>query len=268
MKFQSAKLCLLLLFGASPAPGQSLPIDDFATVGIEQRLGATVPLNLRLRDESGRKVSLGSVLGERPAILVFAYHECPNLCSVVLNGLLESVRDLRLEAGRDYSIIVVSIRPQDSPGQAAAKKRAYLGRYGRSGAESAWHFLTGDAPAIAQLTGAAGFHHRFEPATGQFAHASGIMVLTPAGTLSRYFLGIEYPPKELRLALVEAGRGKVGTLADQLLLLCFHFNPQTGRYGLLINRTLQFAGTGTVLALGLLILRLARRPRPHAKPAV
>lgn len=254
-----------LFLAIAPTASAQTPLDQrLNRVDFEQRLGERVPLNAEFRDETGAPVRLGSYLGERPVILAFAYYECPNLCTVVLNGLLESVRNLRPDVGRDFEIVVVSIHPGDSPAQAAAKKETYAKRYGRPGTAKGWHFLTGDAGAIQQVSEAAGFHYFYDPASKQYAHASGIVVVTPDGVISRYFLGIEYPPKDLNLALAQASQKKVGSLADRLLLLCFHYDPATGRYSLLISRVLQVAGIGTVLVLAGLMVRLSRhKPSPH-----
>jgi protein SCO1/2 len=251
-------LCLALV--SSPARAQGRPADPLRDVDFEQHLGAALPLNVAFRDEAGRTVRLASFFGEKPVVLVLAYYDCPNLCTLVLNALLESARDLRLDAKRDYEIVIVSIRPGESTALAAAKKQTYTLRYGRPGTADGWHFLTGDEDSIQQLAHAVGFRYVYDPASNQFAHASGIVVATPLGKVSRYFFGIEYPPKDLRLALIEAGHGKLGTLADRLLLLCFHYSPQNGRYSLAIARLLQIAGGCTVLCLGFVLYR-AHRPR-------
>jgi len=249
-------------------PQQTLTPQELATVGFEQRLGSTLPLNTMLRDERGAAVRLGSYFGDRPVIMAFAYYECPNLCTVVLNALLESVRDLRSQAGREYEIVVVSINPADTPAKALAKKQMYATRYGRPGSERGWHFLTGDAVAIKAVTEAAGFRYIYDPASQQFAHASGILVATPGGAVSQYFQGIEYPAKEVSAALERASHQQVGTLAQRLLLLCFHYDPVTGRYSLLISRVLRIAGLGTVVALGVFIVRMSRAERRVTRKAV
>lgn len=256
-------LAVLLVFAwcVSRSSGQSLPKDELARVDFEQRLGATVPINAAFTDESGAAVRLGKFFNERPVILALVYYDCPNLCTVVLNGLLESVRDLRGDAGKEFDVVVVSIRPDDSTELAAKKKQTYVGRYGRPGSAVGWHFLTGRAEPIRQLAEAVGFHYAYDPQSGQFAHASGIVVLTPQGKVSRYFLGIEYPPKEVRLALIDASKNEVGSFTKRLLLLCFHYDPNTGRYTLIVRRILQAAGAGTVLALAGMIVHFGRRER-------
>jgi protein SCO1/2 len=235
--------------------------DVASTIKLDQKLGAQVPLELRFFDEFGRPVRLGKYLGPKPAILVLAYYECPNLCTVVLNGLLDTACDLRFDAGKDYQIVVVSIDPRERPALALSKKQTYVRRYGRKGGESGWHFLTGGKEAIDQLAQSVGFQFAWDESSGQFAHPSSLIVLTPEGKVSRYFPGIEYPPKEVRLALVEASNHRIGSLADRFFLLCFHYNPHTGKYGLLIWRAMQLGGCGTALVLFAGIGMLLRRER-------
>ncbi len=267
----SAFAIAALLISALTASSEPLREQQLSRVDFEQRLGQRVPLNAAFHDESGAPVRLASYFGERPVVLALAYYECPNLCTIVLNGLLESARNMRLEVGRAFDVVVVSINPADTPAQAEAKKETYAKRYGRPGSAKGWHFLTGKADAIRQVSDAVGFHFAYDPETRQFAHASGIVVLTPDGIVSRYFLGIEYPPNDLRLALGEASQKKIGTLAERLLLLCFHYDPKTGRYSLLISRVLQVGGIGTALVLGAMIVRMTRR-KPlnagHGLPAI
>jgi len=249
----------LFLAAAMAADGQTLPPEQLARVDFEQHLGASLPVNAIFRDESGAPVQLGRYFGERPVVLALVYYECPNLCTVVLNGMLESLRNVRQTAGSDFDVVVVSIKPGDSPALAADKKHTYTMRYGRPGSAKGWHFLTGDAPNIRQLAEAIGYRYIYEPQSKQYAHASGIVIATPQGKVSRYFLGIEYPPKDVRVALSDASDSKVGSLANRLLLLCFHYDPQTGRYSLIITRAIQLAGMGTVLLLGIIIVRMTRQ---------
>ncbi len=254
--------CLALLAGSLAA--QTLSDAQLHAVGFEQNLGGRLPLNLAFRDEAGHVVRLGGYFGSRPVVLVFAYFRCPNLCTVVLNGALECLRNLPWTVGREFEVVVVSIDPSDTPASARAKKQTYALRYGRPGSSAGWHFLTGDSSSIATLTQAAGFRYAYDPASKQFAHASGLLIATPAGQISRYFLGIEYPPKEVRAALAEAAQQKVGGLAERLLLLCFHYNPITGRYARVISWIIQGCGIGTVAALGLLMIHLQRVHRQGA----
>jgi len=191
-------------------------------VGIDQRLGERVSLDTGFVDESGRAVKLGDYFGERSVILVFAYNRCPMLCTQVLNGLVRSLRPIDLDPGEDFEIVTVSIDPEEKSELAVRKKKAYVEEYGRAGAESAWHFLVGKEESIRRLAGQVGFRYVYDPATNEFAHASGFVVLTPSGVLSRYFYGLENPAGDVRLALVESSEGRVGSLADQVLLLCYH----------------------------------------------
>jgi protein SCO1/2 len=236
-------------------------------VEIEQRLGATLPLNLVFRDETNAPVRLGSYFGERPVVLALVYYGCPNLCTVTLNGLVESVRVLTLQTGRDFDIVVVSIDPSETAALAATKKHTYTMRYGRPGGAAGWHFLTGSQGAIQPLAEAVGFHYIYDPATKQFAHAAGFAVAAPDGKISRYFLGIEYPPRELRQALVDASAHRVGTLTERLLLLCFHYNPINGHYGALITRIVQITGLATAAGVAALLFTLHRRARRNAPAA-
>jgi protein SCO1/2 len=258
-----AKIAGLLLAGslAIAAHAQNLPRDASANAGLDQKLNAQVPPNLGFRDEAGQQVRLGNYFGEKPVILALAYYECPNLCTLVLNALLTGAQDLQLDAGRDFEIVVVSFNPRETTALASAKKKTYTQRYGRPQDNDGWHFLTGDEPAIAQLAESVGYRYAFDPQTRQYAHPSAIMVLTPDGKVSRYFAGIEYPPRELHLALIEASNRRVGSLTDQLFLLCFHYNPLTGKYGLIIMRVVRVACFATVGALALFMTTMFRRDR-------
>lgn len=261
MKLLSVMLAIVVLVAPKVTRGQTLSPEQIERVDFEQHLGASVPLNAVFRDESGSSVMLSHFLGERPVVLAMAYYKCPNLCTVVLNSMLQSLRDVRQDVGKDFDVVVVSIDPTETPSLAADKKHTYSMRYGRPGSAKGWHFLTGDAQNIGQLADAVGFHYVYEPHSKQYAHASGIMVVTPDGKISRYFLGIEYPPKEVRAALLQASESKIGSLANRLLLLCFHYDPQTGRYTLIITRVMQIAGIGTALLVGWMIVHMARLER-------
>jgi protein SCO1/2 len=230
-------------------------------IGFDQNIDERVPLETPFQDEAGRTVRLGEYFGKRPVVLVFAYYECPMLCTHVINGLASALDVLTLSPGTDFEIVTVSFDPRDTPSTATAKKAGYLNRYQRPGAEGAWHFLTGDQASIDRLAKAAGFRYVWDTATNQFAHPTGIIVLTPDGRLARYLFGIEYGPRDLRLALVEASSGRVGTPVDSLLLYCYHYDPMSGRYGLAIMRTLRIAGGVTVFALGAFIFVMVRRER-------
>jgi protein SCO1/2 len=235
-------------------------------IGFDQRIGDLAPLDASFVDESGRTIRLGEYFGARPVVLVFAYYDCPMLCTLVINGLSSALNVLSLTPGRDFEIVTISFNPHDTPATASAKKAVYLERYRRAGANAAWHFLTGDRPAIDAVTKAAGFRYAWDEQTKQFAHPTGVMVLTPDGRFARYLFGIEYGPRDLRFAIVEASAGKVGTPADALLLYCYHYDPMTGRYGLAVMRTVRIAGAGTVFALAAFIVVMLRRERSIAAP--
>jgi protein SCO1/2 len=230
-------------------------------IGFDQHLGRRLPLDELVRAEDGRVTPLREYFGARPVVLVFAYYSCPMLCTQVVNGLASALGVLALEPGRDFEVVVISIDPHDTPAAAAAKKAAYLERYRRPGASAGSHFLTADPPAIDRLTRAAGFRYVWDAQTNQFAHPTGVIVVTPDGRPARYLFGIDYGPRDLRLALVEASAGRVGTAVDSLLLYCYHYDPMTGRYGFLVMRTLRVAGVATVLALGAFIAVMIQRER-------
>jgi protein SCO1/2 len=234
-------------------------------VGIDQKLNTQLPLELAFHDESGQTAPLRQYFGAKPAILAFVYYECPMLCTQVLNGLQESLKTLAFDAGNQFEVITVSFDPGETSALAAAKKEIYLKQYDRAGAEQGWHFLTGDTAAIRQLTQAVGFRYKYDPVTDQFAHASGIMVITPQGKIARYFYGIEYPARDLRLALVEASQNRIGSLVDQVLLYCFHYDPSIGKYGLVIMNVLRLAGIATVMALATFMMVMFRRDRKAVK---
>ncbi len=230
-------------------------------VRIDQRLGNQLPLYVHLRDEQGRDVTLGTYFNAKPVILSFVYFQCPMLCTQVLNGMVDGFRGLGFTAGKEFDVVTVSIDPRDTPAMATAKKGAYVASYGRPGVEYGWHFLTADTGAIRTLTEAAGFRYLYDTQSGQFAHASGIMVVTPKGRLARYFLGIEYAPKDLQFALMEASNGTIGSVVDKLLLLCYHYDPMTGKYGPVIANIFRAGGALTVLLIGGFVFVLLRRER-------
>jgi protein SCO1/2 len=223
-------------------------------VGIDQRLNEQVPLELSFRDEEGRTVRLGDFFGEKPVILSLVYFACPMLCTTAENGLLEAVKQLKFDAGKEFEILTVSFDPNDKPMNAKAKKSVYVGLYGRPGGAEGWHFLTGDQESIRSLTESVGFHYTYDEASREFAHATGIMVITPTGRTSHYFYGIQYPAGDLRLALVEASNNKIGNPVDAVLLFCSHYDPAIGKYGFVISRVLQLAGLVTVLSIATLLL--------------
>ncbi|MBX3288734.1 MAG: SCO family protein [Acidobacteria bacterium] len=232
--------------------------------GIEQKLGGHLPLEAVFKDENGKAVKLGEYFNNgRPAILALVYYECPMLCNQVLNGLTGTLKGINLDAGKDYDVIAVSFdaKENDIPDLAKNKKAGYMERYGRPGTENGWHFLTGDQAAIDAITEAAGFSYEWDEKSEQFAHASGIMIITPDGTLSRYFYGIDYAPRDVRLGLVESAENKVGSVTDQLLLYCFHYDPSTGKYGFAILSTLRIAAVATLLGMAAMGFVFWRRGR-------
>jgi len=227
-------------------------------VGIDQKLNSPIPLDLMFRDEHGNSVALGQYFGSKPVILTLVYYNCPMLCTQVLNGLDRSLEQIPMTIGKDFNVVTVSIDPTDQPALAEAKQAVYLGMYNRPGAESGWHFLTGQEPQIKELAAAVGFRYAYDPDSKQYAHASGIMLLTPEGKLSRYFYGVTYPERDMRLGLDEASNGKIGSPVDQVLLFCYHYDPHTGKYGLLVSRVLQLGGLATVLIGGIFLIVLFR----------
>ena len=239
-------------------PSSQVPV-ALSKVSFEQRLNEQLPLDLEFKDESGRTVKLGEFYGRKPVVLTFVYYECPMLCTQVLNGLESSLRVLNESVGKEFDVVTVSFDPKETPVLAAGKKKAYLERYKRPEAEQGWHFLTGDQASIDALTRAAGFNYSWDEATHQFAHASGIVVTTPAGKVSRYFFGIEYAPRDVKFALIESSNEKIGTLADKLLLYCYHYDPTTGNYGFVAMRAVRIGGAVTILALvGFVFVSLRR----------
>lgn len=261
----------VLLLAAAAAAQTAMPHETGTTantaspvlsqVAFEQRLGQQLPLDALFRDESGRSVRLGDYFGKRPVILALVYYDCPMLCTQVLNGLLGALRAVKFNAGQEFDVVAVSFDARETPRLAADKKAIYVRRYQRPGAEAGWHFLTADQPAIDALTQAAGFRYAWDEKQKQFAHASGIIVVTPEGRLAQYYYGIEYSPKDLRLGLVEASRGKVGNLVDQVLLYCYHYDPATGRYGAVAMNIVRLGGVITVLVLGSFMVTMFRRDR-------
>jgi protein SCO1 len=228
-------------------------------VHFDQKLGERIPLDLNFVDEHGQEVLLRDFFGHGPVILILAYYRCPMLCTQVLNGAVRTLRQLNFELGKDYQVVVGSIDPTDSPALASTKHEEYSVMFGRPEAEKGWHFLTGREPEIKQLADGVGFHYAYDPASRQFAHASGIIILTEQGIISQYSYGVSFPERTLRLGLVRASRGQIGSFVDQVLLYCYHYDPQTGKYGIFISRVLKIGGALTVLALGVALSILFRK---------
>jgi protein SCO1/2 len=260
---------LALLPAAAARADDNLP-PILTEVGVDQRLDQPVPLDMPFRDEAGDTVRLRDCLGGKPAVLVLAYYRCPMLCTQVLNGVLDAARGMSLNLGEDYDIITVSFDEREGPELAAAKKASYVEGYGRPGADRGWHFLTGPQDSITRLADAVGFRYRYDVRQDQFAHASAIMVLTPQGKVARYFFGIKYSPRDLRLSLVEASQNRIGGPVDQVLLYCYHYDPNTGRYTPVVMNLMRLGGVATIAVLGgLLGLAWAherRRKRQQAAP--
>lgn len=225
-------------------------------VGIEQRLDSQVPPDLAFVDDTGRPVKLGDYFGKKPLILNLVYYNCTMLCGEVLAGLTGAMKLVKFDVGNQYDVLTVSFDPRETTAMAAAKKADYLKRYGRPGAASGWHFLTGPADSINALTKAVGFQYQYDAARNQYAHATAIMILTPQGRISRYFYGVDFPPKDLRMGLVEASHEKIGNPIDQILLYCYHYDPATGKYGAVVSNMLKVGGALTILLLGGLVLIL------------
>ena len=262
-----APLTAWLLALAAVASAQDRPT-ILREVGFDQRLDQVVPGDIALRDEAGRDVKLADYLGKKPVVLTLVYYECPSLCTMTLNGLVSAMNAVSFDAGREYDVVTVSFDPRETPALATAKKDAYLKRYQRPGAAAGWHFLTGEPEQIARLTTAVGFRYTWDERIRQFAHPSGVVVLTPEGRIARYLFGIEYTPKDLRFAVVEASAGRVGGVIDQAILYCYQYDPMTGKYGTAIMRLLRVASLLTLAALGTFIFMMWRRERSAARAAL
>ena len=261
-------LGLVLLAGAAfgqglsngiMAPSPNVRPPGLKNVAIQQNLNHQIPPELMFTDDMGRKVKLGDYFGQKPLILNFVYYGCPMLCGEELDGLESALRVLKFDIGKEFEVITISFDPKNTPEIAAKKKEQMLQRYKRPGAEKGWHFLVGEPDAIAAVTKAAGFQYQYDEKTGEFAHSTAIMVLTPQGKIAQYYYGIEYPPKDLRLALVEASQDRIGNVVDELLLYCYHYDPSRGKYSATILRLLRLMGVATMLCLGALFFVLVRR---------
>jgi protein SCO1/2 len=257
MKLVAIVLAIGLVSGAARAEDRPPQLRD---VAFDQRLGDPVPLDVPFRDEDGKTVTLRDYAG-KPMLLVPAYYTCPMLCTLVLNGVVSMLRALPFDAGKEFTVVTFSFDPQDGPEAAAAKKATYVGEYRRRGAEGGWHFLTGDAGSIEALTKAIGFRATWDKDNKQFAHASGIVLVTPQGRIAKYFYGVEFSARDLRLAIVEASANQIGTFVDQLLLFCFHYDPATGRYSRLALDVVRAGGVLTLAAMAGMIGWWLRRER-------
>jgi protein SCO1 len=268
-----AGLCAAVLALASlpvlaqrPAASQVAPLHG---VGITQRMNQQVPADLAFRDETGKTVRLGDYFGKKPIVLSLVYFNCPFMCTEVLNGELRALQGNSLKLGEDYVAVTVSFDPKDGPQEAALKNRIYTGMYARPAPPGSWHFLTGSQTSIQALTDAVGFGYAYDPPSGQFAHATAIMILTPEGRVSRYFYGVQYPSRDVRLGLVEASEGKIGSPTDAAFLFCYHYDPLTGKYGLVVVNVMRLAGVVTMLALGIFLWLMFRNEKyGHVSPRV
>lgn len=260
-RFISYILSFALLLSVQPLFAQKPSKELVEKITIDQKLGAQVPLSLPFTNELGERVELGDFMGDKPVIFTLVYYECPTLCNQVLNSLLRALNVLTFDIGTEFDVVTVSIDPDETASLASAKKAEYLKNYRGPNAALGWHFLTGAPEEIAQLADAVGFRYEYDEATDQYIHASAIMILTPDGKVARYFYGIDYPPRDVRWGLVEAAGGQIGSPVDQLLLLCYSYDPMTGKYGLIIRNSLRVAGLATVLILGTFIFVMLRRER-------
>lgn len=243
---------------AQPRQRQADP-EILQGIGIDQRLNEQVPLEVRLRDEDGKDVKLGDYLGRKPVVLLPIYFECPSLCQMELTSLLINLKVIPFTVGKEFDVVAFSFDPREKPPLAKKKKASAAHEYARAGGEAGWHFLTGDEDQIKKLTEAIGFRYRFDPASGQYFHAAGLMILTPEGRLSRYLYGNDFSGRDLKLCLMEASQGKIGTLADKVELFCYAYDMRKSKYGWAVARLLQVGGGLTVLALGTFIFFMHRR---------
>ncbi len=251
-------------FGDGIVDPQDMP-GPLKEVGFDQRLGDKLPLDAPFTDEQGRSVTLGDVFGERPVVLAFVYYDCPMLCPMVMNGVAKTLGVLAFDAGQEFDVVAISIDPEETPEMAAGIKASTLKRYGREETAAGWHFLTGSPESVRRVTEAAGFRYTWVEEAKEFAHASGMIVATPDGTLAQYFYGLDFAPKDVRLALVESSAGTVGNVVDQILLYCFRYDPQLGKYTAVVTRVLRLAGLVFLAVLGTFLWIMLRRDRAAAR---
>ena len=268
--WQQRIVAALLVLTAAPAsaatePGADVRPPALREVGIDQRLGESLPLDAPFRDDHGQSVTLGDLFGGKPVVLVMTYFECPMLCTLVLNGLTKTLKTMNFEPGKEFDVVVVSFDPRDTPELAAKKKATYVAEYGRVATADGWHFLTGDQAAIARVATAVGFRYKWVPEEKQFAHAAAIMVATPEGRMSRYFYGVDYAGRDLRLGLIEAADHKIGSAVDVLLLFCYRYDPATGKYGAIVLNMVRIGGVATVLVIGAFMAVMFRREAVAAR---
>jgi protein SCO1/2 len=249
-------------------PVKLLP-PNLSDVSIHQQLNHRLPLDAQFKDDTGKTIKLGDYFGHgRPVILNLVYYQCPMLCGEALNGLTATLRMLKLNISDDFDVVTVSFDTREGPELAHQKKQAYIERYGRPRADQGWHFLTGDQQNVKALADAVGFHYKWDEKTQQWAHATAIMIVTPDGRLAQYYYGVEYPPKDVRLGLIEASQNKIGNLVDEVLLYCYHYDPRTGRYGAVIMNIMRLAGVVTMTLLGGFLIVMFRRERKGRSKAM
>jgi protein SCO1/2 len=253
----------------APDPGDAAKDKPglLSKIRIDQRLNHQVPLDLPFTDESGKQVRLGDYFGKRPVILALVYYECPMLCTHVLNGLVTALGVMQFEPGREFDVVAVSFNPREGPGLASQKKAAYMERYKRPHTAGGWHFLTGTESSITELADAVGFRYAYDETIKQYAHGAGIELLTPKGVISKYFYGIEYSPRDIRLGLIEASEERIGTAIDDFLLFCYHYDPATGKYGAAVLRLVRLGGIVTVVAFASFLVLSLRRERAAVRAA-
>jgi protein SCO1/2 len=270
-RFHGAALLLMIAIASPSAKAQQIATPAILSkVGITQNLNAQIPPDLTFRDESGNSVRIGEFFGKKPIVLSLVYFDCPALCTEVLNGELRTMKAISFNLGNDFDAVTVSFEPADTPALAKAKRDVYIGQYGRPGATDHWHFLTGEQPSIDALTNIVGFRYAYDSSIRQYAHAAAILILTPQGRIDRYFYGVQYPARDVRLGLIEASEGKIGSLTDQALLYCYQYDPMTGKYGVVVMNVLRAAGGLTVLLLGIFmaLMFLRERKRSSGVPPV
>jgi protein SCO1/2 len=262
---------VLMLFCVSAAictRAQTLTENQLASISFDQRLGTQISLDLPFRDEKGNAVTLRDFFGEKPVVLVMGYYQCPMLCTLTFNGMVEAMNDMKWSIGQQFNVVHVSIDPKETPSLAAAKKQTYVKRYGRPGADQGWHFLTGDDADIRKLADEVGFHYAYDSAVKQYAHPSGLVILTPQGKVAKYFFGVKFSPPELYTALQTASERKVGSPIERLVLLCFHYTPIKGKYGALIMNVVRLLGAATLAGMVYFFIAMVRRERAGASGLV
>jgi len=252
---------------AEPGAPTSAKPGILSKIAIDQRIGYQVPPDIPFVDDHGQPVVIGNYFGKRPVVLALVYYECPMLCTQVLNGLVSAVGVLNFEVGREFDVVAVSFNPKEGPGLASQKKASYVERYGRPQSANSFHFLTGSQESIKRLTDAVGFRYAYDETIGQFAHGAAIEVLTPKGTIAKYFYGIEYSPRDLRLGVIEASNERIGTIIDDVLLFCYHYDPATGSYGATVMTIVRAGAIATVFAFAVFLTVSLRRDHALATAA-